>query len=126
MNPYVLIEEEKKKHDKKIKDNEDEMEEVFSRTVHEKEEKVARWQTQEISFIEKEKDEIKKEKEMIKFKKEQLRKDQHVWENEMGIKLTKVNTLPAGGFSLVKTRSRFGLPFGTLTSFGFKSFQNRD
>jgi hypothetical protein len=57
-NPYVLIEEEKKNHDKKIKDDEDEMEEVFSRK-----EKLVRWQTQEISFIEKEQDEIKKERE---------------------------------------------------------------
>ena len=126
MNPYVMIEEEKKNHDKKIKDNEDEMEEVFSRKVHEKEEKLVRWQTQENSFIEKEQDEIKKEREMIEFEREQLRKDKLAWENEKGIKLTRVNTLPAGGFSLVKTRSRFGLPFGTLTSFGFRSFQNRD
>ena len=60
MNPYVLIEGEKKNHDKKIKDHEEEMEEVFSKKVHEKEEKLVRWQTQEISFIEKEQDEIKK------------------------------------------------------------------
>ena len=126
MNPYVLIEEEKKIHDKKIKDNEDDMEEVFSRKVHEKEEKLVRWNTQEICFIEKEQVEIKREREMIEFEKEQLRKDKLAWENEKGIKLIKVNTLPTGGFSLVKTRSRFGLPFGTLTSFGFRSFQNRD
>jgi len=126
MNPYVLIEEERKSHDKKMKDNEDEMEEVFSRKVHEKEEKLVRWQTQEISFIEKEQDEIQKEKEMIEFEKEQLRKDKIAWETDKGTKLTKVNTLPAGGCSVVKTRSRFGLPFGTLTSLGFGSFQNRD
>jgi hypothetical protein len=100
--------------------------EKFSRKVHKKGEKLVRWQTQEISFIEKEQDEIKKEREMIEFEKEQLRKDKLAWENEKGIKLTKVNTLPAGGFSLVKTKSRFGLSFGTLTSFGFGSFQNRD
>ena len=63
---------------------------------------------------------------MIEFEREQLRKDKLAWKNENGIKLTRVNTLPADGFSLVKTRTRFGRPFGTLTSFGFRSFQNRD
>ena len=69
MNQYVLIEEEQKNHAAKIKDIEEEMEEVFSRKVHKKEEKLERWQTQEISFIEKEQDEIKKNREMVEFEK---------------------------------------------------------
>ena len=126
MNPYILIDEEKKIHDKKIRDNEEEMEEVFCRKVHEKEEKLLRWQIQENSILEKKKEDIIKEKDMIEFEKEQLRKDKLAWENEKGIKLSKVSTLPAGGFPLVKTRSRFGFPLGTLSSLGFGTFQNRN
>ena len=126
MNPYLLIEEKKKVHDKKVKDNEPKMEEVYCRKVHEKEEKLLRCQMQENSIIEKEKEDIRKEKEMIEFEKEQLRKDKLAWENEKEIKLPKVSTLPAGGFEMVKTRSRFGFPLGSLSSLGFRTFQNRN
>ena len=109
-----------------MSDNADDMEEVFSRKVHEKEERLVRLKMQEISFIEKEQEDIVKEKEMIEFEKDQLRKDKEAWEKEKGVKITKVNTLPAGGFALAKTRPRFGLPFGNFTSLGFRTLQNRD
>jgi len=126
MNPYVRLEEEKKNHDKKMNENAKDMEEVFSRKVHEKEERLVRLKMQEISFIEKEQENMVKEKEMIEFEREQLRKDKESWEKERGEKLTKVNTLPAGGFALAKTRPRFGLSFGNFTSLGFRNLQNRD
>ena len=126
MNPYVRLEEEKKTHDKKMNENAKDMEEVFSRKVNEKEERLVRLKMQEISFIEKEQENMVKEKEMIEFEKEQLRKDKESWEKEREEKLTKVNTLPAGGFALAKTRPRFGLSFGNFTSIGFRNLQNRD
>ena len=99
---------------------------MFSRKVHEKEERLGRLKMQEMSFIEKEQEDIRKEKELLEFEKEQLRKDCVAWEKEKELKVVKVSTMPAGGFSLVKSRPRFGLPFANLSSLGFRTFQNRD
>ena len=68
----------------------------------------------------------RKEKELLEFEKEQFRKDCVAWENEKELKVVKVSTMPAGGFSLVKSMPRFGLPFGNLSSLAFRTFQNRD
>ena len=44
VNPYVYLETERKNHERKVKDNEEQMEEVFARKVNEKLVKLKNWE----------------------------------------------------------------------------------